>query len=99
MNGPTEEQLEKYNRAMHGVQSAIKFLIDRGDDLASPKHLRVGIHSALVNDHAISTLLIEKGIITEEEYFDQLVESAEQELEYLTVMARDYCGNQNLHFG
>lgn len=48
----TIEELEnEYKRLLHAMQSGVAFLKDKGDQ--SPKHLRVGINSAMVNDAAL----------------------------------------------
>lgn len=44
------------------------------------KHLRVGINSCLINQAALSELLVAKGIITDEEYIDKILEKLEQEV-------------------
>ena len=74
-----EKLKTRYLTAMHGVQSGIAMLIKRGDTLAEPKHLRVGIDSAHVSDSALVQLLIAKGVITELEYHESLVKAAEEE--------------------
>lgn len=48
---------------------------------ANPKHLRVGINAAMVEHSALTKLLIDKGIITEEEYLCALVQAAKAEKE------------------
>lgn len=77
-----EEIVEAYEAAMHGIQSGVAYEIEvLGLEKAgaSPKHLRVGVNSAMVTDHAIATLLIAKGIFTEEEYAEAVAKSAEME--------------------
>ena len=78
----TQEEIElneRYLAAMHAVQSGIKMKMERGWDGASPKHLRVGVDSAMVNDWAVAEFLIRKGIMTKLEYLELLVEGAENE--------------------
>jgi hypothetical protein len=71
----------RYAAAMHGVQSAIAYEISaKKNEAHSPKHLRTGVNSAMVNAEAIATLLITKGIITELEYVEALADAAEREL-------------------
>lgn len=73
-----------YQQLMHGVQSGIAMRInDPNYDGATPKHLRVGINSAHITDKALAELLMEKGIITEEEYFRKMVEATIDELKML----------------
>lgn len=65
---------------LHGMQSAIEFGFGGSDGNRQHKHLRVGINNALISHAALVQLLIEKGVITEEEYFDKYVEALELEL-------------------
>lgn len=85
----TIEELEnEYKRLLHAMQSGVAFLKDKGDQ--SPKHLRVGINSATVNDAALVRVLIAKGIVTLEEYFEALVEEVKREVErYRQMIARE----------
>jgi len=57
-----------YEEALHAMGSgvAMEHAIGIGD--GTPKQLRIGINSAMVNDLALARLLIAKGIITVEEY-------------------------------
>ena len=70
-----------YNDAMHGVQTGIAFDISAGSKIGEPKHLRVGIDSAHITDLAMTRLLIRKGIITEEEYLEEVRIAANLELD------------------
>lgn len=70
-----------YEEAMHGVQSAIAHAINLGEKLATPKHLRVGVDSCMVTDDAVARLLIKKGLITEEEYIEEVRIAANRELD------------------
>lgn len=67
------------------MQTGVKFLLESEPGLnpqgeCSPKHLRTGINSALIDSGAVGQLLIEKGIITEEEYFEKLADLAEADV-------------------
>jgi hypothetical protein len=75
-----QELRERYASAMHAVQSGVATEIELGiSSGTSPKHLRVGINSAMVDTGALATLLVKKGVITEEEHLEALAESAERE--------------------
>lgn len=89
----------RYHAAMHGCQSAILFLMNRGEQLATPKHLRVGLSSTLVDTGSMADLLIRKGLITELEYLEAIAAGAERELERLTNEARVLAGTNKLRFG
>jgi hypothetical protein len=58
-----------YAEAMHAMQTGVANL--SGNDLA-PKHLRVGINSALVDNAALARLLVKKGVFTQEEYTEEV---------------------------
>ena len=65
-----EEFVEKSNALLHAIQTGVAFCIERGSKEAEGKHLRVGINNALCELGAVTKLLIDKGVFTEEEYFD-----------------------------
>lgn len=69
-----------YAEAMQGVQSGVMYEHFNGSDDGSPKHLRVGVNSALINDAALAMLLINKGIISLEEYKEAIRLHANEEL-------------------
>lgn len=77
----TEEEFVRENiRLGHAIQSGIKMYMDFGDTkMGDPKHLRVGVNLALVEQSAVARLLILKGVISEEEYFDAIVGALEKE--------------------
>lgn len=84
-----------YKQAMHAVQTAIAFEIAmEGEEKAgaNPKHLRVGINSAMITDFAIANLLIKKGIITQEEYEEAVTEAANKEVDMLQKRLKDKYG-------
>jgi hypothetical protein len=73
---------ERYLAAAHAMQSGVALSIARGEarDM-EPKHLRVGVNSALVDCAALAKLLIDKGILTEEEYERALADAMEAEVQ------------------
>jgi hypothetical protein len=80
----------RYGEAAHAVQTAIKWQMEtQGTDAAgtSPKHLRVGVNMALVENSALVMLLLEKGIITDEEWYAVLADATEEEVSRLTEQA------------
>jgi len=80
-----KEKLEKlaqeYVELGHAVQSGIAACIGIGWDGTTPKHLRVGIDTSKSDQAALAKLLIEKGVITEVEYYEALVEGLKEEVE------------------
>lgn len=72
----------RYLAALHGVQCAIGYEMERGlSHKTDPKHLRVGVDSAHVTDRALAELLMIKGVITHVEYCEALADAAERELQ------------------
>lgn len=81
---------ERYAAAAHAMQSGVRLRMTREgvpDDSeltpghASPKHLRVGVNSAMVDGSALASLLIEKGIITHDEYVKAIADGMEREVQ------------------
>ena len=59
---------ERYLSAAHGMQTGVSYVMEKDNTETQPKHLRVGINAAMSDEGGLVTLLIEKGIITHEEY-------------------------------
>jgi hypothetical protein len=76
----TPEQSARYERAAHAMQSGVALDQQFGSPDGTPKHLRVGINSALVETSALGGLLVAKGIVTEEEYAEAIVTAMEREV-------------------
>jgi|SRR5882762_1331381 len=76
----TQEDKERYVAAMHGVQSGVAMKMNWDTKETEPKSLRVGVNSALVDFSALQKLLIDKGIITEDELYSALADMAELEV-------------------
>ena len=69
-----------YEEAAHGVQTAIAYDIGQGRKTTEPKHMRVGIDMSKADMLGLAILLIEKGIITSDEYIEAMRLSANEEL-------------------
>lgn len=74
-----QKQRDRYARHMHGMQAGVAVDAGRGDPSTNPKHLRVGVNSALVDSGTLFRLLIAKGIFTELEFYTTLADVAEEE--------------------
>jgi hypothetical protein len=70
---------ERYLTATHAMQSGVALEIEMGSRQAEPKHLRVGVNSAMVDSSALAELLIAKGVITEDEYSEAIAAGMERE--------------------
>jgi len=68
-------------------------------DATSPKHLRVGVNSAMVEHTALVKLLVEKGILTEEEYITSQADAMEAEVALYEERANRGNNGPVLHFG
>ncbi|MBF6555514.1 MAG: hypothetical protein IVW52_04980 [Acidimicrobiales bacterium] len=78
----TEEDEDRYRRAAHAMQSGVALDHARnGAHDATPKHLRVGVNSALVDSGALAELLIQKGVVTRDEYVKALADGMEREVD------------------
>jgi hypothetical protein len=67
--------------AAHAMQTGVKWEMETGSLDTTPKHLRTGVNSALVDCTAIARLLISKGIFTEDEYYTAVADEMEREVQ------------------
>ena len=91
---------QRYLDLLHAMQSGVasKMNYDGGPDSGetSPKHLRVGVNAAMVDNSALANLLMEKGVITEDEYFAALAAGAEREKALYETWLSEHLGT-NIH--
>lgn len=71
--------IERYFSAAHAMQSGVRAVMEFDDNPTSPKHLRVGVNSAMVEHGALVGLLLKKGIITQDEYHKAIADAMEEE--------------------
>lgn len=80
--------LKRYQAALHAMQTAVKLLMTREDPESdvfgiaktgecAPKHLRVGVNSALASAEGIGQLLVRKGVITDAELQEAITAAVE----------------------
>lgn len=86
MTEPIDEQrihaaAQRYVAAAHAMQTGVKLKMQKDPNDCSPKHLRVGVNSALVETSALASILMAKGIFTETEYREALADFMEREVE------------------
>ena len=72
----TSANYDRYLKALHAMQTGVKFKADKSDQL--PKHLRVGINVSLNDLGALAFLLVDKGVITAEEYSKAIADAMER---------------------
>jgi len=69
-----------YEAAAHGVQTAIAHEMNLKRSATDPKHLRVGIDMQKADLGGLAMLLVDKGVFTQEEYFEYMRLAANYEL-------------------
>jgi hypothetical protein len=72
---------EESARLGHAIQTGVRMEIELGlNNAHEPKHLRVGVNQALIETGALGWLLIKKGLITDQEYYDSILELMRKEV-------------------
>lgn len=100
MNPPDEDAdaieaaTKRYHAAAHAMQSGVATEISDPELQKSidPKHLRVGINSAMSDNAALALLLIRKGFITNREYTEALADAMEREKRRYEVYLSEHLG-------
>ncbi len=77
----TEENRQRYLKAVHAMQSGVAMKKGLMHGETDTKHLRVGVNSAMCDHAALVRLLMEKGILTKEEYTKAVADEMEREVE------------------
>ena len=88
----TEEQQLKYQALCHAMQTGVATDHAQGSNDGSPKHLRVGINSAMVEHSALIRLLVRKGLFSDEEYAEALIEAMQEEVTRYEMMLSERTG-------
>lgn len=71
----------RHRELSHAIQSGVKWEMENGDGApTSPKHLRTGINIEMCDHAALAELLMRKGVITEIEYLEAVVDGLEKEV-------------------
>lgn len=81
MSDNIEALQAEYLQLLHAVQTGVEYLKQYNPTLVDPKHARVGINSMMVSNGALVTLLIEKGVITQAEYYSALITAMRDEVQ------------------
>ena len=71
--------IDRYFAAAHAMQSGVAMEMNHRPQPTEPKHLRVGVNSAMVDHQALAKLLMDKGIITNDEYEKAIADAMEAE--------------------
>jgi hypothetical protein len=86
------ELAREYQRLAHAVQSGIEYLKEYNPNLVNTKHLRTGIDLSKCEESALVRLLIEKGVITADEYFTKVNEVLKEEVKRSEKQLKDIIG-------
>ena len=72
---------KRYLDAAHGMQTGVAYVMETEPEPkeTSPKHLRIGINSAMCDHAGPVRLLIAKGLFTLEEYEKEIADEMERE--------------------
>lgn len=81
------------------MQSGVATEMEYGSAATEPKHLRVGVNSALVDGAALAGLLVAKGVITEEEYLEAIASGMEREAKAYEQRLSEWLGGANITLG
>jgi hypothetical protein len=75
-----EDAYQRYTSAAHAMQSGVAAKMERDPSETTPKHLRTGVNSSMVENSALVKLLVSKGILTDEEWAEALADGMEAEV-------------------
>jgi hypothetical protein len=88
-----EEKRAKYKALGHAMQTGVAYEMENDPTDTTPKHLRVGVNAAMSDHAALASLLLEKLIFTEDEYYDRLIEFMQREVDgYQAKLSQRYGG-------
>ena len=97
-----DEFLAEYIRLGHAIQTGVAYeMADPSRASATePKHLRTGLNCAMSDSAALGRLLIEKGLITKDEYFNAVLAGLRGEItNYETRLNKAYGGGTRIKLG
>lgn len=80
MTPEREGYIQRYNAALHAMQTGVAYEMAKDSKKNTPKDLRVGVNSAMISDAALARLLVAKGVFTIAEYESELADEAEREV-------------------
>lgn len=72
---------KRYRALMHKMQAGVAMWLNYDKTSGEPKHLLVGNNARAVDHAALVSLMIKKGVFTEQEYADSLCAEGEKEVE------------------
>ena len=75
----SEQEKRRHLAAAHAMQTGVAYQHQYGSSDATPKHLRVGINTAMSDHAGLVRLLTQKGIFTQDEYTEAIADEMERE--------------------
>jgi hypothetical protein len=84
----SQQDVDRWIKAANAIVTGAGMDINTGGDAHMPKHLRSSVDMRAADQEGLAKLLIEKGVVTLDEYQKAIADSAEREKaryeEYLT---------------
>lgn len=90
---------DEYQRNLHAMQTGVAYEQSNGSTDGSPKHLRVGVNAAMIHEAAIVGLLVAKGIFTEQEFAESLVNESRKEVDRYEKRLSERYGGAKISLG
>jgi len=76
-----DEFLAEYRRLGHAIQTGVAYEMNNPAIKATePKHLRTGLNCVMADVGSLGRLLIAKGLITEDEYYEAVLDGLRAEV-------------------
>lgn len=92
----TDTDRQRYLDAVHAMQSGVAMKMNLQAAETTPKHLRVGVNAAMCDHTALARLLIDKGVITDDEYVAAIADEMERERERYQQWLAERIGNPGI---
>jgi len=91
-----EQKRARYVALAHAMQAGVALEMNYPEmsHATDPKHLRVGVNVAMVDHSALVTLLLDKGLLTEAEYYDALIVAMEKEVRLYEQRISEHLGGK-----
>lgn len=99
MTKSIDELRLEYHALAHAMQSGVAMKMNYEPGETTPKHLRVGVNSTMVETGALATIFMAKGVFTEEEYYQVLIQSMQSEVNMYKEFLRQRLGDANIELG
>lgn len=71
---------QEYSRLAHAVQSGVAVELNNGSRIATPKYLRTGLNLVMRDLSSLCDLLIQKGLLTQEELEEAILKGVKEEI-------------------